>query len=83
MRDWIACLAIARALGRDGRRETGELWRSASTSQRRVLIQYFLHQVPAFAGRIAKLSAVAGPEAFPDSVIERVRKLEEGHDDPS
>ena len=30
IRDWLACLAIARSLGRAGRHETGELRRSAS-----------------------------------------------------
>ena len=83
MRDWLACLAIARALGRTGRHETGELWRAATTWQRRMLVAHFLSQVSAFAGRIAKLRLVADPEAFPDSVVERVRKLEEGYDDPS
>jgi hypothetical protein len=82
MRDWVACLAIARALGRTGRRETGELWRTAEPWQRRMVVAHFLSQVSAFAGRIGRLRLVAGPEAFPDSVIERVRKLEEGYDDP-
>jgi hypothetical protein len=68
IRDWLACLAIARALGRTERHDVAELWRLAPTSQRRVLIQYFRHQVSGFAGRIADLRLV----------VDRFRKLEEG-----
>ena len=45
IRDWIDCLAIARALGISGRRDVGELWRLASNWERKMVLAHLRSQV--------------------------------------
>lgn len=47
IRDWLVCLAMVRALGRQGRRDAGDLWRIASRWERKMIVAHLQSQADA------------------------------------
>jgi hypothetical protein len=47
--DWLACLALVRALGRRGRREVADFWRRLTPWERRLLVSHLLSDLAQYA----------------------------------